>query len=382
MANRSDANAWARLLDRLSEDRASLVDDFLARLAQLGLYDEHDVTHEDLHQAASDTLEMLILQLAGVPLPSHLRDLPARLGVRRARQGVARDHLLEAVRLDFKVLWAGLVRAMRDESADLLVRHAEEVLSTVERYIGDVQVAFLDEQAALARDSRIETSRAFSRLLAAGEDVAVVAINVAERLRFRVDASFEVVSVAASEAERARRAIAAGHGRHFVSWDLDDGTAFVRERRADAGWSAVLGGIPGGLVDDVAGLAAVPAAIELARTIGRHASEDVAGLSTEADVWLSIAQERLRPVLPGLGPSALAGLDRLSAGDRERVIETVLWYCANGSIKETATTLYCHRNTVVNRLALFREVTGLDVTIPVEAARALIMIGTGTRRTA
>lgn len=368
-------DAWGRLLERLAADRESLVDDFLARLAQLGTYDAHDVPAADLRQAARDTLEMLVLQIGGIPLPAELRDLPSRLGVRRARQGVAREHLLEAVRLDFRVLWAGLQRAMRDESADVLVLHAEEVLTAVERYIGDVQVAFLDEQAALARDSRIEASRAFSRLLAAGDSAPAVAAEVAERLKFRTEAVFEVASVAAAVADHARRAIATQTGRHFISWDFDNGTVFVRERRPDADWRAVLKAVPGGFVGDVDGLGAVPAAIELARTIARHAGDGPAGLRTEADVWLSIAREQLGPALPSVRRSALAGLDGLTPADRERLVTTVKAYGDNGSIKETAASLYCHRNTVVNRLSLFRDITGLDMSIPVEAARALIALG-------
>ena len=198
MSTVQEANTWAKLLERLSADRATLVEDFLARLTSTHLYDGYDLAQEDLRRAATDTIEMLILQIGGVPLPAHLKNLPARLGVRRARQGVAREVLLEAVRLDFRVLWSGLLRANGDRPADILVLHTEDVLSAVERYISEVQAAYLDEQAALNRDSRVEISRAFSRLLAAGDDVATVANEVAAVLRFRADAEFEVISVTVS----------------------------------------------------------------------------------------------------------------------------------------------------------------------------------------
>ena len=93
-------------------------------------------------------------------------------------------------------------------------------------------------------------------------------------------------------------------------------------------------------------------------------------------MWPCIAHERLGPFLPGLRSHAVAAIDELPQPDRDRLVDTVLQFCTNGSIKETAETLFCHRNTIVNRLLRFRDLTGLDVTIPVDAARALIAIGT------
>jgi hypothetical protein len=376
VSNSHDANAWARLLERLSAARTTLVDDFLDRLARAHLYDGYDVTQEDLRQAATDTMSMLILQIGGVPLPAHLKHLPARLGARRARQGVAREVLIEAVRIDFRVLWSGLLRANSDGPPDLLVLHTEELLSAVESYISDVQAAYLDEQAALNRDSRVEISRAFSRLLAAGEEVVTVAAEVAEALKFRTDAEFEVVSVTVSNAERARRAIAADKGnRHHISWDFDDGTTFVRERKPGASWTTTFQRVPGGLVEATRGLANIPNAIALARAVARHAGDVDPALSTEADVWPCIAHERLSPVLPAVRGLAIAAVHELPEPDRDLLLDTVLHFCTNGSIKETANVLFCHRNTIVNRLQRFRDVTGLDVTIPVDSARALIAIG-------
>ncbi len=376
MSTVHEANTWAKLLERLSADRSTLVEDFLARLTSTHLYDGYDLAQEDLRRAATDTIEMLILQIGGMPLPTHLKNLPARLGERRARQGVAREVLLEAVRLDFRVLWSGLLRANGDQPADILVLHTEDVLTAVERYISEVQSAYLDELAALNRDSRVEISRAFSRLLAAGEDVAAVANEVASVLRFRADAEFEVICVTVSDAERARRAIAADeNGRHFISWDFDDGTTFVRERISGIRSTSAFGNIPGGFVETRRGLQNIPGAIELARSVARHAGELNSGLLTDADVWPCIVRERIGPFLPGLSNDAVAAIDELPQQDRDRLVDTVLQFCTNGSIKETAETLFCHRNTIVNRLLRFQDLTGLEVTIPADAARALIAIG-------
>ncbi|GAA0989887.1 helix-turn-helix domain-containing protein [Nocardiopsis tropica] len=365
---------WARMLELLAEDRENLVDDFLRRLGDLGGYTGGAVPEDDLRRTASDTLDMLIRRIAGAPLPARLRGLPERLGVRRARQGVPREKLLEAVRLDFRVIWAGLVRAGGPGSSEVLVLHAEEILTTVEEYISDVQAAFLEERAVLARDSRAVTAQAFSRLLNSGERSAEVASEVAAVLGLPEHGRFEVAFVAASSAARggaqARITRERERGRH-LSWEFDDGIALVREV-GGPGWAASLEGVAGGLVADAAGLAAVPAAVGAARVLSRYAGER-GGLVREDDVWFAVAGDQVRRVLPGFGGGAAARLARLAPGPRARLMETLSHYTATGSVKDTAASLYCHRNTVVNRLQAFREVTGLDLTVPREAARALVL---------
>jgi DNA-binding PucR family transcriptional regulator len=49
-------------------------------------------------------------------------------------------------------------------------------------------------------------------------------------------------------------------------------------------------------------------------------------------------------------------------------------YGRTGSVKLTSEELYCHRNTVVNRLNALQEVIGLDLTVPAQAALALVSI--------
>ncbi len=367
-------NAWASILARLAVDREALVDDFLERLSTLDGYTGDLVPDEDLRQTAGHAMDMLIHQLAGLPLPAHLRDHPARLGVRRARQGVRRESMLEAVRLDFRVLWAGLVRAVADDPVDTIVLHTEELLSAVERYIDQTQAAFLAEEAALARDSRLAATRAFARLLNAGEQVEAVAAEVAEPLGMRADATFEVALVHSTAEPIRLPALSEAAPRH-LRWDFDEGFAVVREQRHGESWMSVLSGVSGGYVGNVAGLAAVPAAVESARVITRHSEAAEGRLATEPEVWLSIAAEQLTRAVDGFGRAEAESLAGLPPEDRRRLLCTVFEYSVKGSIKSTAARLYCHRNTVVNRLRVFQELTGFDMLVPLDAARALVVFG-------
>ena len=47
-------------------------------------------------------------------------------------------------------------------------------------------------------------------------------------------------------------------------------------------------------------------------------------------------------------------------------------YLATGSIAQSADQLFCHRNTLMNRLRRFTDLTGIDVTIPQQAARLVV----------
>lgn len=362
---------WIATLTDLLADLDALVDDFVARLREVGSGYE-DVSGTDIRATARDTLTLLITELRGEQIPSQLADLPQRLGVRRARQGVDRDRLLEAVRLDYRVLWAGLTRVVAPGDAALLVAHAEVVLSTVEDYISEVQVAFLNEREVLALDSRANETRAFARLLAA-DDPEDVAAEVARELGISLEAEYEVILVPSSAAAAARHLVAdLQHTRNrFLVWDFDDGVLFVRPRTEVLGRHP-LGAIRGVVIDEIAGLAGVADAARLAHRLAPHAPEG--RLSDEHELWPPVAAAALAPLLPGLSPQALAGLDSVPPGDGERIVETFLAYCDTGSVKHTAEAGYVHRNTVVNRLRAFHDLTGMDPTVPRDAARALIAL--------
>ena len=363
-----DPDGWHRLLRRVRAQHEALVDDFLARLRELGTYRAHGVPHEDLRRTARDTIELLLLRLAGDEVPERLIEVPRRLGERRARQGVAREDLLEAVRLDHRVLWAALVRELGDEPADLLVRHAERLLTEVEAYIGDVQQAFLLEQAALARDTRIEASRGLSRLLAARERAAATAAQVAPALGMALDATFEVACVSEADSPRARAEL--GGLSPLAVWDYDDATVFVHQLPGTS--MRALLSAPGSIVEDVRGLAAVPDAARAARALQPCASGP--GLADERALWLPLARARLADALPTTAQDVAEGLADLPPDAAARMLETVRAFARTGSIKATGEALFLHRNTIVNRLAAFRDRTGLDMTVPEQAALALVLL--------
>ena len=162
------------------------------------------------------------------------------------------DDLLTAVRQDFGVLWEALrARATSDEAA-LLVDRVQTVWTVVEDYSSRIRLAYLEEEAVLARERQGERTALVGALLAAddpapedvrraaialgldaGDDVLVAAAagedaaalrRAADRLGRRRPPG---ARAADRPAQRAARALGGGHGAPVRA-------AFAG--RARAGW--------------------------------------------------------------------------------------------------------------------------------------------------
>ena len=58
--------------------------------------------------------------------------------------------------------------------------------------------------------------------------------------------------------------------------------------------------------------------------------------------------------------------------ERERLLETARSYLATGSVAASAEALFCHRNTLMNRMRRFTALTGIDLAVPAQAARLVV----------
>ncbi len=129
-----------------------------------------------------------------------------------------------------------------------------------------------------------------------------------------------------------------------------------------------------GISSVVAGLAAVGDARRLAETALRAcpAGGGVVLLDEQLPAALVVSS-------PGLG-SALAArvlgpLDRLDPADRDVIIETLTaWLDSDGSAQRAGARLYCHRNTVLNRLRRFEQLTGRCLTRPSDAVEVSLAL--------
>lgn len=129
-----------------------------------------------------------------------------------------------------------------------------------------------------------------------------------------------------------------------------------------------------GISSVVDGLAAVGDARRLAETALRAcpAGGGVVLLDEQLPAALVVSS-------PGLGSSlaarVLGPLDRLDPADRDVIIETLTaWLDSDGSAQRAGARLYCHRNTVLNRLRRFEQLTGRCLTRPSDAVEVSLAL--------
>lgn len=282
--------------------------------------------------------------------------------------------MLTAIRLDLRVLWAGLIRSVDATEAPRLLSYAEEVLKTVEEYSSYAQRAYLKEAEALAADDAFQLRRLLTHFLSA-DDPHPLTDRVAELTGFTPQAQFVVWAMRAdAESDllhRCGQSLRRQRLRHH--WSAVEETTVVIIETGQPPDKPSLTDESVLEIGTVAGLSEVPAAAARARELVVFA--EPGSWATEREVWVPFVHEHLAAMFPNRHSEFRAGLATLSPDERERGIGTVLTYLRCGSTQRTAECAYVHRNTVLNRLRLFRECTGLDVTVPIDAAAALLALG-------
>ena len=363
----ASGHQWEDLIRRLWTQRDSLVIDFLSRFEAVS-YDDAQVPAEDVYQTAVDTMDMFLYQMAGLELPPDLRNLPREVATRRASQGVPLQSFLEAVRNDFRVLWKGLERVAHGNGVNVLVANMDRVMDVVEGYVSSIQQSFVEAEALLARDKQLYRQRLLSRLFSGEPKTQQDIEDIAAGLGVRSADTFELLAVIGDAVAEAQRTFL--HDRRLHSYERAGVLYIFRQQRAGT-WHQEPPGFAAGYVPDITGLAAVPAAASSALVLARSGGP---GLQTVQEAWQRIAAELLEQTLPGFCSGVQEALQKCTDHERSRLLQVAESYARTGSIKETAEELYCHRNTVVNRLHSLQQVIGLDLAVPGQAAWALIAL--------
>jgi PucR-like helix-turn-helix protein/diguanylate cyclase with GGDEF domain len=371
------AARWTTLVGRLRTGADELVASFVDRVRAIAPYGRGVVPHEVLEADADRTFDYLLRRIAGQPVPERLLDIGPSIGRDRARRGVPLNDLLTAVRLDFRVLWAGLRERAEPADEPLLVSRVEDVWAAVEDYSTQIQVSYQAEAALLARERQGERTMLVASLLAGGDPDPEEVERLAVALDVDVDAGLLVAAVTAAAAPALRRAAdrlgADGRMVHVQSTSRHVVLIALWEGGTGAAVRAALAGVPCGVGPLARGLAEVPRSARIAGEIV-EVSPVVDGPRELADAWFPLAAARMSDVAADLVEVELAGLAAVPPRERERLLAAVRAYASTGSVAQVAARLYCHRNTVLNRLRRFAELTGRDVTVPADAAVVLLAL--------
>jgi len=367
---------WATLVGEVRADADALVVAFAERVRVIPPYGRGLVPAERLEADAADSFDYLLRRIAGHAVPAKLTGVGRSIGRDRARRGVPLNDLLTAVRIDFTVLWAALREHAGPADEALLVSRVEIVWKAVEEYTTQIQMSYQEEAALLARERLGERTSLVAALLSTEDPDPDDAARVAVALGVDVDADLLVAAAEGADGRRLRTAAdrlgAGGRMVHVQS----AGRFSVLVARWDGGTGApvraALAGVPCGVGPIAHGIANVPRSARLASEIVA-AVPGTTGPAELGDAWLPVVAARL-PNAGDLVEPVLNGLAEAPDRERDRLLETVRAYAASGSVGEVAARMFCHRNTVLNRLRRFAELTGRDVTVPVDAAVVLLAL--------
>jgi hypothetical protein len=370
---------WETLVALLREDLPGLVEEFLGRVAAIEPYSTGLVPVDRIRADAVVSFDFLTRRIGNLPVPEDVADVGPAIGWDRASRGVPLDDLMRAVRLDFQVLWQALRRHSLQADTALLVDQTEHVWSVVESYTTTIQASYLARTSTLAAERHRERAAAVGALLEQRSPDPATVQRAARALDVDAEAPLLVAAVDAAR-DRALRAVvdqAVAGGRIAHSQDRGRHTILLLPwQGSSASLSAVLPEVSCGVAPLAQGLREVPRAVGWAQEIADLLPADAAGPHSLIDVWADLVRSRLGDVAPALSEATLGGLRQARASEAGRLLETVRAYASTGSVQQTAAQLYCHRNTVVNRLARFAELTGIDVTVPAQAALPLLLAGT------
>jgi hypothetical protein len=376
---------WASIVAALASRCELILQGFLGRLAQDREYPLGLVPDAEVRDSALEALRLLVRSFeSGIP-SRELLDFADAFGAKRANQGVPPESLILAVRLDFDLIWPHLLAVCGPKDAELLSGQVAAVANVINAYGIRTNSAYLSERLRMAHKElnllQDYIDRLFSR---AGQEEEIVA-NVATVLGVDPGALFSVAAVPSwAVPELRQRATARLRGPGCFVYD-DGAVAFAfwqsgRHPNALRIPRSFLEGLVCGLVEDVPSLASVPESAVTARTLLAAATEADRGPLTVDDAWARVAGIESRRAGVDLAAALDACLAACTEAERERLRETLGLFLANGSVVETSALLFCHRNTVLNRLRRFEELTGLDLGVPAHAARAVVALAVPARR--
>lgn len=360
---------------------------FISQVREIPEYGESTVETDEIMQTARETFHRLVngLRSGGNTEPGadYDADISASLGAKRARAGIPAEALVSAVRLDFTILWAELLAIAAPEDAPMLTARVDQVWRVVDEFAVRTHTSYLNERVRMAQEESSIQNEFIARLFSVVSPSADTAAQVAEALGISATARFGLVAASGSAAARLRAAqvkVAAKRNQRlflresgdmaYVFWPV--AAARTGELKAvTATVPQVFADIPCG-VAEANGLRALPQAARTASSLAALLQPADTGPLSAQLAWPRLARRQLAESGLDLVEELDAALDPCRGVERERLTEAARHFLQSGSVTLTAEALFCHRNTVLNRLNRFQELTGIDLTVPNQAARLVV----------
>jgi len=384
---------WGELVEELHGRLEELVELFMERVTEIPEYAGNRVGLQEMRDTARETFRRLVDGLRDTArqhsnLSGHdsLVRFASELGAKRARGGISPEALTSAVRLDFSILWSDLLEISDPADAALLASRVDQVWRVVDEFATRTHASYSSERVRMAQEASNIRREFIARLFSKSELSTDTINQAAAALSADPDATFSIVAASGEAASRLRTVAAQGGwpqpshrlfvhefgGSTYVFWAVtrtsvpgknDGGPAFI---------PAAIASIPCGYVEGFDGLRALPSAARTAERLALLLQAEDQGPLTAGAAWARLAKQQLQDAGLDLWADLEAALAECRGGERERLEETVRHFLSTGNITTTAQELFCHRNTILNRLNRFQELTGIDLTVPAQAARLVV----------
>jgi hypothetical protein len=387
----SYASRWGELVERLHGRVDELADLFMARVQEIPEYASSTVGIQELRSTARETFRLLVdglrdkeLQRSGLKGDrDSLMRISLELGAKRARAGISPEALTSAVRLDFSILWEDLLQISEPEDAALLTSRVDRVWRVVDEFAAHTHSSYSAERVRMAQEESNIRREFIARLFSKSELSAETISQASAALVTDPDARYSIVAASGEAASNLRAMAQAPQasqrlfihefgGSTYVFWALGRASGGGRHPEKPVPVPLGIASVPCGYVESFSGLRALPAAARMAERLALLIQPTDRGPLTAAAAWARLAKQQLQDA----GLDLWAGLDAALApcrgGERERLEETVRHFLSTGNITTTAQALFCHRNTILNRLNRFQDLTGIDLAVPAQAARLVV----------
>ncbi|MBB5908623.1 PucR family transcriptional regulator [Actinoalloteichus hymeniacidonis] len=296
-----------------------------------------------------------------------------RIGAQRAEQGMPLDALLHAFRLGGRIVWQGLVETAtrrEPEQAHLLVHVAADVWNFVDEHSGLIAEAYRQVQSRLTR-RRHERMRALVGAVLDGAARIADVPAVAAALELPEFARYAVIAIAGGDRGACRGSglpakVAGARVVWHIGAESDRGIVLLGELDVEelASVLRVPAGTRAGISPAVGGLAALGSAGALAETALATCTRDgeTALLHDHLPAAMALSCPELGAALIERSLGAVLALDE---PDRASLLSTLaVWLDSDGSALRAGTRLFCHRNTVLNRLRRYEHLTGRSLNRP------------------
>lgn len=372
---KNDDLRWRALLAQV--DTAKLTELFLERITGVTGYEPLPVPIYEIRRSALLTFTALLERLDSNGYPNTI-SIAEEIGVSRARAGVPLASLIEAIRQDFAILWESLIEVALPSDAGLIVRHTGIVLGVVDAFASQTQSAYTAEVQRM-RDEKASVQQGLVASLLRGEPSSPEhIIRFSKGLGLPLSGKYTVFAATGEDISPLRRSSSSLEqaGLTAFTHHLDDAFILFRQNADVTGArfeTAIdeLQSLRAG-VAEARGLAEIPNAVQVARSLASTLTPEDASVITWAQGWARLAAKHFRDSKMSLLNDVRSALETCGPVEQRRLEEAVRSYLKTGSIADSAAELFCHRNTLTNRLRRFAAVTGVNPAIPEQAARLVV----------